>query len=80
MASIGGIAGQHRLNGTDPSNEGQVDDDFNEGVGLDVPGIWIEYRYMRIIWGALATNFVAGIQSGEEKYFIYTGIGFGGWH
>ncbi len=76
----GGIAGQHRLNGTDPSDEGQVDDEFNEGIGLDVPGIWTEYRHMRVIWGAVATNFIVGVQSGKGKYFIYTGLGFGGWH
>jgi len=76
----GGLALQHRLDGADPSDKDEVDDEFNDNLGFDSPGLWIEYRYLRIVWGAVATNFIAGVQTGQQKIFTYAGLGFGGWH
>ena len=58
----------------DPSS-----DFHSRGVGLDVPGVWLEIRNMHVVLGAVGINLLAGIQTGKDKAFFYAGIGIAGW-
>jgi hypothetical protein len=67
---------------TGKSNEEQPDPDSDftpEGIAFDSPGLWLEARYISILYGALGYNVIFGIQTGTGKEFIYAGIGFAGW-
>ena len=58
----------------DPSS-----DFLTKGVSLDVPGVWLEIRNMHVVLGAVGINLLAGVQTGKDKAFFYTGIGIAGW-
>lgn len=74
----GGIAAVSRQGRSvwpqDPSS-----DFLTKGVGLDVPGVWLEIRNMHVVLGAVGINLLAGVQTGKDKAFFYTGIGIAGW-
>ena len=74
----GGLAIQSRMGTTDPADE--VDDEFDtKPIAFDSPGLWFEYRLLRVYYGALGMNYVFGLQQGKEKTFVWLGLGMAGW-
>ncbi len=74
----GGVAAVSKQGRSDVA--GDAKSDFRvKGVAFDAPGVWVEFRQMAVLFGALGCNLVAGLQTGEDKVFIYGGIGLSGW-
>lgn len=78
---MGGIAGQTRIAKTDPTDE-FTDKDFDSirWLELDGTGLWAEFTYSDIYFGALGLQYVAGLQLAEGKTFLWLGMGLGGWY
>lgn len=65
----------------DPAGNTRSDDfQTKKGLQFDPPGAWAEFRYFRVNYGALSTNWLLGLQTGKQKSFIYAGVGFGAWY
>lgn len=76
-----GIAAQSRMGRADTVNPQDVAGEFDtKGVDFDVPGLWVETRYITLHWGAVGFNAVFGIQTGRGKQFLYGGLGIAGWY
>lgn len=52
----------------------------NQGITIDVPGLWTEISYVDIYYSKVSSNFTIGFQMGEGKIFTYLGFGFGFWY
>ncbi|SMF13486.1 hypothetical protein [Pseudobacteriovorax antillogorgiicola] len=52
----------------------------NEGLTIDIPGVWTELTYGRIYGKTISMDVTVGLQSGEAKLFAYTAIGMGLWY
>lgn len=75
-----GIAAQSRI-GDASRDEKKLSEDLNsKKFGLDGTGLWMEFRYISIHYGALGFNAFAGGQAGKEKYFYWGGLGVAGWY
>lgn len=74
-----GLAAVSRTGKTNDEQPDPASDFTAKGVAFDSPGLWIEGRYLRILYGAFGFNFILGIQSGSGKEFLYGGVGFAGW-
>lgn len=48
-------------------------------VGYEFPGLSAEFMYTRIYFGAVSVNILAGGQYGQQKSFLWGGVGVGGW-
>lgn len=82
-ALTGGVALVHREGAGAATEKKAKDNDFateKGGVSFDAPGIWMEARWLQVLWGAFGIDVVAGMQSGANKAFIYGGIGAGAWY
>ena len=77
----GGIAAQTRIVKVDPTDD-IADKEMNtiKSAKLDGPGLWAEFTYANIYFGSLGVHYSAGIQLGEQKAFLWVGIGAGGWY
>ncbi len=64
---------------SDPTNRDDDNDFETKGIHFDAPGAWLEARYLRVQFGAVGFNVLAGVQSGKEKLFVYGGAGFAAW-
>ncbi|MBM4251955.1 MAG: hypothetical protein FJ146_08280 [Deltaproteobacteria bacterium] len=74
----GGVAAVSKQGRSDVA--GDAKSDFRvKGVAFDAPGVWVEFRQMAVLFGALGCNLVAGLQTGQDKVFFYGGVGFAGW-
>lgn len=78
---MGGIAAHTRIVEVDPTDE-VADKEMNttNKPELDGPGIWAEFTYANIYFGSLGVHYMAGVQIGEEKVFLWLGVGAGGWY
>lgn len=74
-----GLAAVSKSGRTNEEYPDPTSDFASQGVAFDSPGIWIEGRYLKILFGAVGYNIIFGIQTGTNKGFIYSGIGFSGW-
>ncbi len=74
----GGVAAVSKQGRSDAPGDAKSDF-LVKGVGFDAPGVWIEFRQMSVLYGALGCNLLAGFQTGQDKAFFYGGIGFAGW-
>lgn len=76
-----GVAAQSREGDADPSVKGNVDNEFDStGIAFDSPGVWGEFSFLTIHYGAISMHYNLGAQFGEEKQFYWAGIGVGGWY
>lgn len=75
-AGLAAVSKNGRSNDEDPES---TSDFASKGVAFDTPGLWIEGRYLKILYGAVGYNVIFGVQTGKDKEFIYSGIGFSGW-
>ena len=55
-------------------------DFVSKGAAFDAPGLWIETRYLKVLYGGFGFNFLLGAQEGREKIFVYSGLGCGFWY
>jgi hypothetical protein len=76
-----GIAATSRIVKIDPS-ELPLDQDFDRssGVKFDKPGLWTEFTYATVHFGAVGVNLSLGTQFAQGKTFYYTGLGAAGWN
>lgn len=77
---MSGIALQSRIGKTPEGAETPREDINTKGVAYDAPGIWTEISFVSVHYRLYSTNFLAGIQSGQSKAWIYLGMGFGFWY
>jgi hypothetical protein len=74
-----GVAAVSKM-GRSTEEDPPKDSDFSsQGVAIDGSGIWLEARYIQILYGALGYNAILGIQTGKNKEFLYAGFGVSGW-
>jgi hypothetical protein len=78
----GGIAGISKLATVDHSGGQSTPEDFDgsKGVSFEAPGIWAEFSYIKIHFGALGVHYTAGLQMAKQKNFIYAGAALAGWY
>ncbi|MFK7823190.1 MAG: hypothetical protein AB8G05_03480 [Oligoflexales bacterium] len=78
---MGGIAAHTRIVQVDPTDD-IADKEMNtiKSAKLDGTGLWVEFTYANIYFGSLGAHYVAGVQLGEEKVFLWLGVGAGGWY
>lgn len=74
-----GIAAVSKMGRSTEENPPKESDFSSQGVAFDGSGIWIEARYLKILYGALGYNAILGIQTGRNKEFLYAGFGVSGW-
>ncbi len=71
-----GLAAVNRLgHSAEPGPLDEKNDFQSKNVYYDRPGLWVEARYLRILYGALGFDGVFGAQAGRGKVFVYGGIG-----
>ena len=76
---MGGIALQSRSGYVEKGREKPQDFD-NQGVGLDVPGLWTEITYATVFYSRLGLDATFGLQLGKGKIFTYLGFGTSFWY
>ncbi|MEZ4744296.1 MAG: hypothetical protein R3B45_17910 [Bdellovibrionota bacterium] len=76
-----GVSAQSILSSRE-STEDEPEDDFNSSkkISFDPPGLWLEYTYFQIHYGALGLHYSVGAQQGKGKLFVYLGLGIAGWN
>ena len=75
-----GIAAQSRI-GDASRDEKKIPEDLNsKKFGLDGTGLWVEFRYISVHYGALGFNLFTGGQAGKEKQIYWAGLGVAGWY
>jgi hypothetical protein len=77
---VGGVAAQSRLVTIDRGAKPPDNEMNSKGITFDSPGLWTEFIYTRVHYGALSTNYFAGVQSGNQKFIAYLGFGVGGFY
>lgn len=75
-----GIAAVSRSGRQNEGAEDSSNDFSTKGVAFDGPGLWLEARWLRILYDSFGYNVIAGIQTGKDKEFIYVGMGAAGWN
>lgn len=53
--------------------------DFENANGFDSPGIWVEFQYSWLHFKSIEISAFGGIQTGQQKMFIYIGSNIGAW-
>jgi hypothetical protein len=76
-----GVAAVSRLGHSDSADPQDKHNDFvDKGVVFDAPGLWAEARFLRILYGAAGFDLFLGVQTGDQKIFVYGGIGAAAWN
>jgi hypothetical protein len=75
----GGVAAVTKLSRHDEPADTGATDFRSTPWAMDSPGVWLEYRAMRVFNAALSGNLIVGGQMAEGKNFVYLGLGFAGW-
>ena len=73
-----GLSAQTRLVDIDRGSEKPSSEFDNKSIGFDAPGLWAEFSYHWINYGALDYNVLFGIHMGTGKNIGYIGVGAGG--
>lgn len=79
---LGGISALARYSYFDVPQEQEIKgNDFQtyKGILFDAPGIWAEFTYHQIHYGAVDIGYNIGTQVGKEKLFYWLGVTIGGW-
>lgn len=78
----GGIAALAKSGRTETAENSDRGSDFtpHRGAMIDGTGVWIEARYLRVVFGALGLDAVFGYQSGRQRQIVYAGLGAGAYY
>jgi hypothetical protein len=76
-----GIAAVSRTSKIEPT-EKPIDQDFDRsgGVKFDKPGLWTEFTFATVHFGAVGVNVSLGAQLAQGKTYTYAGLGAAGWN
>lgn len=62
-------------------NEDDRGEDFrSKSLGFDSPGVWLEARFLYVLYNSIHLSPQIGVQLGAGKTIGYFGFGFGGWY
>ncbi len=68
-------AGQSRTAAPDRES-----DFTSKGIAFEWPGgLWLEARWLRVLYGALGYDLVFGVQTGRERSLLYGGVAVAAW-
>lgn len=80
LVSLGVAAVSKVSRSEDPDLDDPNSDFFSQGIAFDAPGVWMEARYLKVLYGGLGVDVLAGVQTGRDKLFAYGGLGLGFWY
>ncbi len=78
----GGLAALAKSGRTETAEKNVRGSDFStrKGAMIDGTGLWMEARYLKVLYGALGVDTVVGVQTGRQRQLFYAGIGAGAYY
>jgi hypothetical protein len=77
-----GLAGLARIGQSENPLPESTENDFTTSrkIIYDPSAVWIESRYLTVMFGGLGVNYIAGVQNARARALFYLGVGLAGWH
>lgn len=77
-----GLAALARIGQSENPHPESTENDFTTSrkVIYDPAAVWLEGRYVTVMFGGLGVNYIFGVQNGRARALVYLGVGLAGWY
>jgi hypothetical protein len=77
-----GLAGLGRIGKSENPYPESMENDFTTSrkVIYDPASVWLEGRYVTVMFGGLGVNYILGMQNARARAMVYIGVGLAGWY
>lgn len=77
-----GLAALARIGQSENPHPESTENDFTTSrkIIYDPAAVWLEGRYVTVMFGGLGVNYIIGVQNAQARALVYLGVGFAGWH